>query len=1464
VLSEEYEYDRSHRCRLRRALVKWRGQPYEEATWEIVGHTFPHPDHPADQGALNRYRALGARFGGSKRATAAEAREACRALKDYQVPGEPEDGAAPRGEADVGVPGDTSALPTFESGRKLRGYQVEGLKWMVSNFMKTRSCILGDEMGLGKTAQSISVLQFLRQKLGTEGPFLVVAPLSTLGHWQREIETWTDMHCVPYYGSRTDREIMEATELLTTAHGVPRFSVLLTSPELLGRTTALIRRFTYSAIIVDEAHRLKSRASQFYSAFSDVARLGPLGHGVQRKRPWRLLLTGTPIQNNVNELYSILSVLDPDGFPPSDDGEAAFLEEYGGGEPTPEQIARLQQDVLRPVLLRRMKEDVENLPEKEEVIVWTELTTEQRRVYKATFEKRIGDLLRGAGAKTLPSLNNVSMLLREVCNHPFLVRGLEDELRDRMEIPKNATLNLTSQQDVERELGFVVKSSGKMVLLQKLLAKLKAEGRKVLIFSQFKIMLDILEWFLQLSRYGFERIDGNIKGLDRQEAIDRFMEPGGNSFVFLLSTRAGGQGITLTAADTVIIYDSDWNPQNDLQAMARCHRIGQESDVTVYRLICRDTYEEAIFQTASRKYGLDEAILGTMNSDKGANGSFSAKELSNLIKYGAHMFHDEDGARKKGEEFENQDIDAILSGRTEKRTVGSRKGNLFSEAKFSLAGAGGEEGKPVSDDAFWRSLLPDAAEAHEQAAKAALHLPKAKRRAAQVKTYNEVEMARALRNNSPSDDEEYSPPARAASDEEYDAPRPALGDSGPGSGGEKKKDGRQGRPPVHRAALLEYRRKQFENHGWVIEDLGEALAEVDFGEKGEPLWERDEVLALARAVGLCVRAGSGACLAEFCGQDGTSAGLRVAKRDAGELAAMARQISKMWQVAGTKKEAEKGDAKDAVKAEVAAAIADLRQARSETEKGFAADIQRLYERKAELVSSMEHLDDVEARILMLGADDDSLDGEDDAAELAATRREKERVRGEIGDVTARLEALEGERTAFGATCAAEEHQVEKDVRARAKAELKRAPRGHLTLDAAFVAATPVHGRAALFHVQTFKALAGSSEKGLASAREAKAAWHAVKKMGESGEPEYRRSLPFNLGRRPQVGNSDWWEPHRTAFDMALLRAVFKRGVPAQLPAGVTSAGHRHEALNALLTEEPACAGVLEAILRHEGAPPGPLSDRLRDELDTWKRRKAAGLLVPGEDIEEIPGPEGSIEVPKVYLTIEGDAGPKRVRVARPLEEHEWKPLREQIGRRIDRLLSRAVAWRTESLSRDPPPSPPEPRAEEAGTAVGACRRPGLGKPPRGAQRSPEPRPPPRAGGDGAGQGQRDLRSFFADDAKAPSPAKGSAMQAVMGGDAGAGPLRTPATVGQTPVTASGPQPGTAARGDAPPGSPARALAPAPGPGSGASPSTGKRRREVPDSGSDSSVEVVVMSPAVKRERRLSGAFEDLMAGPDRK
>ena len=435
-------------------------------------------------------------------------------------------------------------------------------------------------MGLGKTVQSATFLEMVF-RTGIHGPFLVIAPLSTICNWQREFEGWTDQNCIVYHGSQTSRNMIQQYEMF---HKDPKtgnlnkkkykFTALITTYEvLLADCMDMFKDIEWQVCIIDEAHRLKNKKCKLMDGLNMLY----LDHIV--------LLTGTPLQNNVDELFSLLNFLDPNKFCNNQE----FLKEFGTLQ-SEEQVNKLQA-ILKPLMLRRLKEDVErSIAPKEETIIEVELTNVQKSWYRAIIEKNFSHIAKStsSGAKALPNLMNTMMELRKCCNHPFLLNGVEEQILHEF---------ATNPEGVDnRYLDALIQSCGKIVLIDKLLPKLKESNHRVLIFSQMVKCLDIIEDYITQRNYSFERIDGGVRGLQRQAAIDRYSKPGSDKFIFLLCTKAGGLGINLTAADTVIIYDSDWNPQNDLQAQARCHRIGQRKHVQVYRLITRYVFDRLLFR----------------------------------------------------------------------------------------------------------------------------------------------------------------------------------------------------------------------------------------------------------------------------------------------------------------------------------------------------------------------------------------------------------------------------------------------------------------------------------------------------------------------------------------------------------------------------------------------------------------------------------------------------------------------------------------------------------------------------------------------------------------------------------------------------------------------------------------------------------------------------------------------------
>lgn len=630
-----------------RYLVKWQSLPYADATWETAADI---QDDDALLAFTRRER-----------------------LPKERKPKKP--------DPKTFVPLEES--PTFRNDNKLRPYQLEGLNWMLYNWHHGRNSVLADEMGLGKTVQTVVVAESLRESYNIDGPHLVIAPLSTIGHWKREFEGWTEFNVVVYHGSAESRKILRNYEWFhRDSNGKKlsnnyKFSVLITTYEMMMTDRSVLQSVPWYFVAVDEAHRLKNKSCKLA--------------GEMRTLKYRslLFLTGTPIQNNIEELFTLMSYIDYDKFGDPTD----FLDKFGDLKDAA-QVEELHK-MLKPYLLRRMKENVEkSIAPKEETIIEVELTTIQKKYYRAIYEKNFQFLNRGTTTNNVPSLLNIMIQLRKCCNHPYLIEGVEDT-----EVASVSTRDEAFQK--------LIQASGKMVLVDKLLPKLKAGGHKVLIFSQMVRVLDLLEDYLNYRGYSFERLDGGIRGTERQQAIDRFSKGTGSAerFVFLLSTRAGGLGINLTAADTVIIFDSDWNPQNDIQAQARAHRIGQTQMVKVYRLLTKNTYEWEMFDRSSKKLGLDKAVLSKINGSKDSSAStLDKKTIDSLLKRGAY-----DLLRETDDNFDEEDIDTILN-RSKTIVHKADEGlSTFSKASFSSATSAPE--LDIHDPLFWTKLFPTASTA---------------------------------------------------------------------------------------------------------------------------------------------------------------------------------------------------------------------------------------------------------------------------------------------------------------------------------------------------------------------------------------------------------------------------------------------------------------------------------------------------------------------------------------------------------------------------------------------------------------------------------------------------------------------------------------------------------------------------------------------------------------------------------
>ncbi|GAO46006.1 hypothetical protein SAICODRAFT_28713 [Saitoella complicata NRRL Y-17804] len=602
--------------------------------------------------------------------------------------------ALAQGEEDSGVnatatPSASARQPELVTGGVLKDYQLAGLEWMVSLYENGLNGILADEMGLGKTLQTIAFIAFLRGK-GINGPFLVVAPLSTLSNWVSEFHRFTpDIPVCLYHGAPEDRADIRTKYFRKTNDA--SFPVIVTSYEMItaAKDRGYLAKVGWKYIIVDEAHRLKNFNSalmrELKSYYSDN----------------RLLLTGTPLQNNLAELWSLLNFLLPEIFGDLDEFQSwfdfsALQEEEGGGNIAQHaSVVSSLHSILKPFLLRRMKVDVlgDSLPPKREYLLYAPLTKKQNEIYQATLkgelhsyllkeyvameavsEEDVGeeDFLESAqkkietrkrkiqevddgadssalrskralkevnyGADSMSDQAYVDLALAiengEVAEEEeeIVLSASEEVLKRAQRLLKAQRLQMSFMQlrkaanhpylfdlwptkpgtDEYLSNHDTVNLSGKMLLLNRMLEALFAKGHKVLIFSQFTTMLDVIQvWAEQLKGWPTSRIDGEVIQEDRREMIKDFQNPDSKSGVnlFLLSTRAGGLGINLTAADTVIIFDSDWNPQQDLQAMDRAHRIGQKRPVIVYRFASANTIETRLLAAAESKRQLEKLVI---------------------------------------------------------------------------------------------------------------------------------------------------------------------------------------------------------------------------------------------------------------------------------------------------------------------------------------------------------------------------------------------------------------------------------------------------------------------------------------------------------------------------------------------------------------------------------------------------------------------------------------------------------------------------------------------------------------------------------------------------------------------------------------------------------------------------------------------------------------------------------------
>ncbi|KRY73874.1 Lymphocyte-specific helicase, partial [Trichinella pseudospiralis] len=525
----------------------------------------------------------------------------------------------------------------------LHGYQEEGIQ-----DLNQVNSILADEMGLGKTVQCIAFLCHMIS-VGVKGPFLVISPLSTLRNWMNEFKKFApEIPVLLYYGKRDERRKLK--ENFTSARAVRKFNVfpvVLTTYEILIRDKNIFMKTFWRYMIIDEGHRIKNNNSVLSIIVRKISSDG------------RLLLSGTPLQNNMAELWSLLNFIMPELF-----GELSWFEEYFNFEglttantdtleASKKEILEKLHNLLAPFILRRLKADViSNLPMKKEHTVFAPLCERQAKMYQLALDIFVDRANKVNKKKSLnkPETSKMSerkqrrmknrkkisndnemdkellmsyiskkysamMCLRKVTNHPYLLSDkiIDDEI---------------SEANKEE----VISSSGKMIVLDRLLEGLfKEGGHKVLIFTQFVEMIHILSFYCEYRNYEFCTLYGKMSFSERQDEVERFTK--GKASVFLISTRAGNLGLNLMAADTVILFDSDWNPQSDLQASDRCHRIGQTKPVLIYRLVAKGTIDEMMVDRAHTKRKLEKLVIasGKFKFNKSVSEKLTEAELLEIL-----------------------------------------------------------------------------------------------------------------------------------------------------------------------------------------------------------------------------------------------------------------------------------------------------------------------------------------------------------------------------------------------------------------------------------------------------------------------------------------------------------------------------------------------------------------------------------------------------------------------------------------------------------------------------------------------------------------------------------------------------------------------------------------------------------------------------------------------------------------
>jgi SNF2 family DNA or RNA helicase len=468
---------------------------------------------------------------------------------------------------------------------ELRPYQQRGFSWLAFMRRWGLGACLADDMGLGKTVETIALFLHDREHNGQVSPALVICPTSVAGNWQREIQRFApDLRSVLHHGT----ERASGQEFLDE---VTKHDVVITSYGLARRDADLLAQVHWSAVILDEAQNIKNPATKQTQA---VRRL---------PADFRLALTGTPIENRLSELWSIMHFLNP-GYLGSQKGfRAGFalpIERYRD----PQATERLRL-LVGPFILRRLKTDptiIQDLPEKLEMKVYCNLTPEQATLYEAVVQDSLTQIKESEGIQRKGIVLSTLLKLKQVCNHPAQFLGDGSELGGR---------------------------SGKLARLSEMLEEVLAVGDRALIFTQFATMGEMLKGYLQES-FGREVLflHGGTPRQQRERMIERFQDNGHGPPFFVLSLKAGGLGLNLTGANHVFHFDRWWNPAVENQATDRAFRIGQTRDVQVHKFLCIGTLEENIDALIESKKSLAESIV---TADESWLTELSTDELREML-----------------------------------------------------------------------------------------------------------------------------------------------------------------------------------------------------------------------------------------------------------------------------------------------------------------------------------------------------------------------------------------------------------------------------------------------------------------------------------------------------------------------------------------------------------------------------------------------------------------------------------------------------------------------------------------------------------------------------------------------------------------------------------------------------------------------------------------------------------------